>query len=125
MRNGSTFRSCCVRKRRFHASVKAGGTPTRPTVVVADPWPLFRTLRRRLFGRPDHGIQNPLEFFQTRGGNDDRVPPSTHVLGDAQKSAARVFLARNNKGLPLHLNLVSLECFFVYREIWLRRVSVC
>ena len=59
---------------------------------------LLWALRRRLVRHLHHFIQYLAKFLQAGRGNDDGIAPSAHVLGDAQKTSARVFLQRQHKG---------------------------
>src|SRR5208283_1232169 len=56
-------------------------------------------------GSLDHFLQNFEEFIQARGRDDDVVTAAVNVLGNAQKTAPRIFLQSKDKGLALDLNL--------------------
>lgn len=53
-----------------------------------------------------------METFEAGGGDDDGVAASAHVLGHAQKPAARIFLERDEEQLALDLDLFGVERFF-------------
>ncbi len=50
-------------------------------------------LFRRGLGRsPDHVVNNPFKIIEPRGGDDDRIAPTSDVFGNAEKTAPRVLL---------------------------------
>src|SRR5258708_22208691 len=73
-------------------------------------------LRRSLGGDTYHVVQNFFEILQPRRGNDNCIAPAAHVLGNAQKPAARILFQGNDKGLALDLDFVRLERVFVHRR---------
>ena len=70
----------------------------------------------RFRGGLDHILQELLEILQARRRDDDRVAPSAHVFGDAEESAARVFLEREHKVFPFNLDFTALQGVFVDRR---------
>ena len=63
-----------------------------------------------------HFFEQLAKILQTRGRNDDGVAPAANVFGDAQKTAAWIFLERENKRLALNLDCVRLERVLVGRR---------
>src|SRR3974390_2541666 len=47
---------------------------------------------RRLVRRFYHFINDALELPPPGSRNNNRISPATHILGDSQKSSARIFL---------------------------------
>src|ERR1051326_726030 len=70
-----------------------------------------------------HFVQEFLEFSQPWRGNDDGIAPPIHVLGNAQKAAARVFFQREDKRFAFDLNLVGLQGILLHCRPGTRRVG--
>jgi ribosome-associated protein len=61
----------------------------------------------------NHLIQQFLEVFQTRCRNDNRIPASTDIFRNPQKTSAGIFLQSEHKGLALNLNSIGFESVFI------------
>ena len=85
----------------------------------------WRMFQRQFIGRHDHLVQQPFEFFQSGGRNDDRIAFAANFFGDTQEAATRILLERQVKRLAFNPNLLRFECVFLNEWTrWRRRIGL-
>ena len=65
--------------------------------------------RSRLPMRGDDSSSSAAEFLQAGRGNDNRIPPPVGILGDAEKTTARIFAQVENKIFPLDGDIFTFQ----------------
>jgi len=73
---------------------------------------------RRILGCSDHIVENLLKIFQPGSRNDNRIAPTTDVLRNAEKTAAWIFLERENEGLSFDLDFICFEGLLSDDRLW-------
>ncbi len=101
----------------------AGQVPGLLLRVDAGP-PFGLTLFRSLGGYLDHFIQQVAEILEARGWDNDRVAPPADILGNSEKTAARIFLQSEDERFPLDLNFLRLNGVLDHLWFWHATVMV-
>lgn len=78
------------------------------------------SLRRSLGGGANHIIEHTAKIFQSCRRNDDRIAPAVNVLGNPQKSAAGIFLEREDESFSLDLDFIAVKCVLDHRRLMAR-----
>src|SRR5687768_3939346 len=67
---------------------------------------------RGVGGGAGHFVEDALEIFQAGGRDDDGVAAAIDVFGDAQETAARIFLQSENESFAFDLDFVAAQGVF-------------
>lgn len=73
--------------------------------------PLFSGCGILLIGL-DSALQQLTELLQPRGGHDDRVAPTTHILRNAEESPTGILFEIEVELLPFHLDTLAHQHVF-------------
>src|ERR1041385_6507752 len=68
-----------------------------------------RHLRRRFGRSARHLVEDSFKILESRRRNNNRVATPVDILGNAQKTAARIFLQSKNESLAFDLHLVGSQ----------------